>query len=93
MTDILPNMYKNTESKPPGFLQLCLDNRRENIARYLINNGVEMWEDIVVRVPTQHGLAHTKPRVGNWLIVLQLLNCKSGSYPFTTHEHMTPKAF
>ena len=48
MDEIIPKMYKNTEMKPPSFLQLCLDNRRENIARYLINNGVEMWQDVVV---------------------------------------------
>jgi len=48
MADIMSKMYKNTSDKPPGFLQLCLDNKRENIARYLINNGVDMWEDVVV---------------------------------------------
>ena len=48
MSDIIPKMYKSLADKPPGLLQLCLDNKRENIARYLINNGVEMWEDVVV---------------------------------------------
>ena len=48
MKDIIPGMYKSSSDQPPSLLQLCIDNRRENIARYLINNGVDMWEDVVV---------------------------------------------
>lgn len=51
MADIMSGMYKNTTDEPPGLLQLCLDHRRENIARYLIKNGTDMWEEVTVRTP------------------------------------------
>lgn len=48
MEDIIPGMYKSTTEQPPSLLQLCVDHRRENIARYLVKNGVDMWTDVSV---------------------------------------------